>query len=109
MLVLHVCCQPLVSVIVPFFNAHRWFEETLQSLERQTLEDFEVIVVDDASTEPESLSAIRGLLGRWCDKRPNRIQPMHLRLLRHSRNQGLSGTRNTGVRHGIVVLVWFAG
>ena len=42
---------PVVSVILPCYNAAETVEETLQSLEEQTLIDFEVIAVDDGSTD----------------------------------------------------------
>lgn len=43
--------MPEVSVIVPVFNGERTIAETLRSLQRQTFTDFEVIVVDDGSTD----------------------------------------------------------
>ena len=42
---------PLVSVIIPMFNAARFIPQTLKSLLAQTLKDFEVIIVDDCSTD----------------------------------------------------------
>ncbi|NPD31128.1 glycosyltransferase family 2 protein [Eggerthellaceae bacterium zg-1084] len=43
--------MPLVSVVVPAYNAERYLEECLGSLRRQTLEDFEVVLVSDGSTD----------------------------------------------------------
>jgi len=43
--------MPVVSVLMPCFNAARTLEEALKSLFWQTLEDFEIIVVDDGSTD----------------------------------------------------------
>ena len=42
---------PLVSVIIPMYNAARFISQTLESLLYQTMQDFEVIVVDDCSTD----------------------------------------------------------
>lgn len=53
--------QPLVSVIVPNYNHAKYLPERLSSILRQSLQDFELIVLDDASSD-ESLSVIRSLL-----------------------------------------------
>lgn len=42
---------PLVSVIIPMYNAEQYIEETLLSLKNQTFKSFEVIIVDNASTD----------------------------------------------------------
>ena len=42
---------PLVSVIIPMYNAARFIPQTLESLLYQTMQDFEVVVIDDCSTD----------------------------------------------------------
>jgi glycosyltransferase involved in cell wall biosynthesis len=75
---------PRVSVIVPTYNTRAHVRAAVESLLRQTLVELEVIVIDDASSDgsTETLSDIT-------DSR--------LRIVRHWRNQGLSGARNTGI------------
>ena len=43
--------MPLVSVLMPCYNAQRTLDEALASLACQTLRDFEIIAVDDGSTD----------------------------------------------------------
>lgn len=51
------CCQsslvdnPLVSVIVPMYNAEKTIQKTLNSLQRQSVSNIEIIIVDDGSTD----------------------------------------------------------
>ena len=42
---------PLVSVIIPMYNSAKFITQTLESLAYQTMRDFEVVVVDDCSTD----------------------------------------------------------
>ena len=52
---------PLVSVIVPMYNAEKFIAELLESLLIQTLKNFEVIIVDDCSTD-ESFNIVQNYL-----------------------------------------------
>jgi len=75
---------PLISVVLPCYNAHRYLGQTLDSLRGQTFQDFEVIIVDDGSTDPET-TAFLSSVGDG------------VRLI-HQENRGLSGARNSGFR-----------
>src|SRR5260221_1885416 len=80
----------LVSVIVPAFNPPlEAFEETLASLRASTLTDFQLILVDDGSTDPEFQRRLVALPEEW----------PRLTVLHHAANRGLSAARNTGVEH----------
>ena len=76
-----------VSVVVPSYNAGEYLAYTLESIEKQTFEAFECIVVDDSSTDG-SLSVARSFARR--DRR--------FRVIEHRANSGLSASRNTGLR-----------
>jgi len=77
---------PTVSVIIPVFNRQDVLRRTVDSVLSQTFTDYELIVVDDASTEP-----IAGTISQALDQ-PN------ARLLRHNTNRGAAAARNTGAR-----------
>jgi glycosyltransferase involved in cell wall biosynthesis len=72
---------PLVSVIIPCFNQGLFLDEAVDSVLSQTLTDFEILIVDDGSTEPATCC----LLDTY--QRPN------TRVFRTA-NQGLAAARN---------------
>jgi glycosyltransferase involved in cell wall biosynthesis len=75
---------PAVSVIVPCYNGGRFLDALMASLDRQTFRDFEIVIVDDGSSDPETLRKLATLEGR-------------ARVI-HQENRGLSGARNAGIR-----------
>ena len=78
--------MPLVSVIVPAYNAEVFLEETLLSAVRQTYEPLEIIVVDDGSTD-RTVEIVRGIMAR--DRRVKLVQQA---------NAGVAAARNLGLR-----------
>lgn len=46
---------PLVSVVIPYYNDGKYIHETLESIQHQTYRNVEIILVDDGSTEKESI------------------------------------------------------
>jgi glycosyltransferase involved in cell wall biosynthesis len=73
----------LVSIIMPTFNRADTIKRAIRSVQAQTFTDWELIVVDDGSTD-DTAARIEG-----CDPR--------LKLIRQE-NQGTAGARNTGLR-----------
>ncbi|OIQ22725.1 glycosyltransferase [Lacinutrix sp. MedPE-SW] len=43
--------QPLISVVLPVYNVERYIKEALDSVLKQTIQDFEILVIDDCSTD----------------------------------------------------------
>jgi len=74
---------PRVSVIIPTFNRAGLVREAVGSVLAQTCRDFEVVVVDDASSDGTAAA-----LAAWPE----------VKMLRHSRRRGVSAARNTGIR-----------
>lgn len=83
--------ENLVSVIVPFFNAADFLGEAIQSVFAQTYRCWELLLVDDGSTDRSSEVA-REYARRF---------PAQVRYLQHPRraNRGACASRNLGVRH----------
>ncbi len=47
--------RPLVSVIIPFYNSTTYIDETMASIKQQTIDDYEVILIDDGSDDPNAV------------------------------------------------------
>ena len=82
---------PLVSVVIIFFDAERFIDEAIESVFAQTYDAWELLLVDDGSTDRS-----RGLALRYAERYPDRV-----RYLEHEghRNRGMSASRNLGIRH----------
>jgi CDP-glycerol glycerophosphotransferase len=78
---------PKLSVVVPFHNVERYIEECLGSLRAQTFEDFEVVLVDDGSTDASRATADRFVAA---DRRFRVVS---------QEQSGAGPARNLGVRH----------
>lgn len=89
--------RPLVSVIVPVYNALDYLAATLRSFEGQSYGNVEWVLVDDGSTDGSAQ-----VCAEWCA-----ADPLHRRLFR-KQNGGASSARNTGLEHamGAYVLFW---
>ena len=77
--------KPKVSVIIPSYNSGNYILKTLNSVISQTMNDLEIIIIDDGSTDntKEIIESVK-------DKRINYIYKV---------NQGLAAARNTGIRN----------
>ena len=83
----------LVSVIIPAYNAEKYIKGTIISVLNQTYPCFEIIVVDDASSDNTAEVVLS-------------IKDERIRLLRHKENMGPGGARNTGIE--VAQGKWFA-
>ncbi len=85
-----------LSIVVPFYNIpDSLFLPFLESIENQDSDDFELIIVDDGSTNPESLASLEKVRQRI----PNAS-------VFHKPNGGLSSARNFGLEHISGNLLW---
>lgn len=77
--------MPSVSVIMPVYNTEKYVQTAINSVLAQTYTDFELIIIDDGSTD-QSIEVCRQF-------RDSRIRWVS------QKNRGLAGARNTGIRH----------
>ncbi|WP_095588189.1 glycosyltransferase family 2 protein [Actibacterium ureilyticum] len=76
--------MPTASIIVPAFNVERTLADTLSALQAQTFDDFEVIIVNDGSSD-RTLEIAAGF-----------VKDGNIRVVTQP-NRGLAGARNTGI------------
>lgn len=79
--------QPQVSVIVPVYNQEQYLEECISSIRRQTLAEWECIIVNDGSSDSS------GEIARRFSEEDSRIRCFE------QENRGVSSARNLGMRH----------
>ena len=79
--------SPKISVIIPVYNTEKYLSACLDSVLQQSMADFEIVAVNDASTD-DSLR----LLNEYAAKDPR------IRIENHEKNKGLLSVRLTGVR-----------
>lgn len=79
--------QPLISIIVPSYNYGHFVNQALESLQAQTYQKWECVVVDDGSTDDT------GQVVAYYSESDSRIKYMY------QSNQGLAAARNIGLRN----------
>ena len=87
--------MPDISVIVPVYNIRSYLDQCLNSLRNQTMQNIEVILIDDGSSDGSSVI---------CDtyvKKDSRFRVIH------KRNEGLSAARNDGLDTALADYIMF--
>jgi glycosyltransferase involved in cell wall biosynthesis len=77
---------PFVSIVIPCYNHGQFVEEAIQSVLEQTLQDLEIIVVNDGSTEEKTVHIL------------NSLELPKTRVIHLPQNVGLPAARNAGIR-----------
>lgn len=83
------------SIIIPVYNAERYLEQCVSSVLRQSYDNFEIILIDDGSTDSS---------GSLCDAiatRDSRVRTIH------QTNSGLSAARNAGIAQATGDYIFF--
>lgn len=80
--------KPILSVIVPVYNVEKYLRDCLESILKQSFKDFELIIVNDCSTDNSE-----SIINEYEEKDPRVF------CIKHTENKGLGAARNTGMRH----------
>jgi len=78
--------MPTVSIIMPAYNSELFIGEAIRSVLQQTYKDYELLIVDDGSTD-----STRSIVEGYCDKHPERIKYFF------TGNEGASAARNHAI------------
>lgn len=87
--------KPKISIIVPVYNVEPWLNKCLDSLLEQTYSEYEILLINDGSTDRS---------GEICDKYAEENKRIKVF---HNKNRGLSYSRNFGVKNAIGKYVMF--
>ena len=77
--------EPIISVIIPFYNDKKYIEQSIDSILNQTFPYYEILIIDDGSKDEESLKKLEEV-----SKIDKRIRVFH------KSNEGLAATRDYG-------------
>ena len=80
--------MPKVSVVVPIYNVEKYIKKCMDSLVNQTLQEIQIIFVNDGSTDESG-----NIAKEYASKYPNKI------IYLEKENGGLSDARNFGMRY----------
>jgi len=81
--------MPKISVLLPAYNCERYIVETLESLRHQTYKDFEVLIINDGSTD-QTEKLVQDYITDHGD--------IDIRIIRNEKNSGISFSLNHGIR-----------
>ena len=80
----YIMKYPEISVIIPVFNTGTILQDTIKSVLDQTFENFEIVIINDGSTDPETLKILSSL------------HDIRIRVI-HQDNSGVAIARNRGI------------
>lgn len=78
--------MPKYSIVIPVYNAAPYLAECLDSVLAQTVQDYEVLLIDDGSTDGSA-----DIIDQYSVQNPSRF------IVRHNENRGASAVRNQGI------------
>lgn len=86
--------MPFISVVIPLYNKENYIKDTIESVLDQSFTDYELLIIDDCSTDNSKQVA-----SQFADSR--------ISIVTHSTNKGLSASRNTGIQNAAADYIAF--
>ena len=83
---MNIICNYKISVVIPVYNGEKYLRECIDSILAQTFREFEIVLVDDGSTDSSRTI---------CDEYAAKHDYIHVY---HKQNEGINQTRRYGVR-----------
>ena len=77
--------MPFFTVIIPLYNKEKYIENAIKSILNQTFTDFELLIINDCSTDKSIEIA-------------SKFASEKVQIIHHEKNSGLAATRNTGIK-----------
>lgn len=93
--------SPVVTVIIPVYNAERTLHRCLAALQNQTYQHLELIFINDCSVDG-SLELIKHHAEQWMVK-----PSVQVKVLSHEQNKGVAAARNTGLDHATGEYIYY--
>ena len=85
--------MPEITIVITAYNLQAYLDQCLQEFMAQTFQDFDVLIVDDCSTD-----GTRRIIREWCKRCPDRIKALYL-----EKNLGMPAkTRNAALDSGLI-------
>ncbi|MGL4999874.1 MAG: CpsB/CapC family capsule biosynthesis tyrosine phosphatase [Cetobacterium sp.] len=79
--------ESLISVVTPMYNDEKYIGETIESVQNQSYTDWEMIIIDDGSSD-NSVNVIKKYV----------VKDSRIKLIEHESNKGVANARNTGLQ-----------
>ncbi|MDO5523433.1 MAG: glycosyltransferase family 2 protein [Bacteroidia bacterium] len=92
---------PLVSIIIPVYNAEKTLPYCLESIFKQTYRSVELLFIDDCCTD-NSIEIINEYIGKR-----NKTVDFSIKIIRHEHNKGVAAARNTGLSHATGEFIYY--
>ena len=92
---MEISSNPKISIVMPLYNSEKFIETAVESVLTQTFEDFELILIDDCSTD-----STLEIISNYDDQR--------IRIVQKDENSGESASRNLGIKVANGKYIYFA-